>query len=116
MMILKINRELERGADLPPVEVNRYVDEVSEVLEQAITETRTPWHLLHPPLLEELGLGSAVGCFIEGFAQRSKIDISFVVTPDFECLSHDQELAIFRVVQECLTNIHRHSGSKTSQI
>jgi signal transduction histidine kinase len=61
-------------------------------------------------------LESGIREFIEGFAQRSKIDVSFVVSPDFERLSQDYELAIFRVVQECLTNIHRHSGSKTAKI
>jgi signal transduction histidine kinase len=73
-------------------------------------------HLLHPPLLDELGLESAVREFIEGFVQRSNIDVSFFLSSGFERLSQDYELAIFRVVQECLTNIHRHSGSKIAKI
>jgi PAS domain S-box-containing protein len=97
-------------------EVNRGVKEIAGLVEQASREIRTVSHLLHPPLLDEVGLESAVREFIDGFAQRSKIDVSLVVSPGFERLSQDCELAIFRVVQECLTNIHRHAGSKTAKI
>jgi two-component system sensor histidine kinase UhpB len=97
-------------------EVNGTVKEIAGLAEQASREIRTVSHLLHPPLLDEVGLESAVRELIEGFAQRSKIDVNLVVSPDFERLSEDYEIAIFRVVQECLTNIHRHSGSRTAQI
>ena len=97
-------------------EVNGYVGEILRLVEQAHTEIRTISHLLHPPLLDEVGLEFAIREFIEGFAQRSKIDVSLAISPGFERLTHDYELAIFRVVQECLTNIHRHSGSKTAKI
>jgi signal transduction histidine kinase len=96
--------------------VNKSVKEIAGLVEQASREIRTMSHLLHPPLLDEVGLESAVREFIEGFAQRSKVDVSFVVSPGFERLSQDRELAIFRAVQESLTNIHRHSGSKTAKI
>jgi two-component system NarL family sensor kinase len=66
--------------------------------------------------LDEVGLESAIRDFIEGFAQRSKIRVSFDTSSGFERLSSDYELTIFRIVQECLTNIHRHSGSKTAKI
>lgn len=97
-------------------EINKSVEEISELIQEALTEIRTISHLLHPPLLDEVGLESALRGFIEGFSQRSKIDIRFAVSADFERLSPDYELTIFRVVQECLTNIHRHSGSKTANI
>jgi two-component system NarL family sensor kinase len=66
--------------------------------------------------LDEVGLESAIKSFIEGFARRSKIQISFATSANFERLSSDYELTIFRIVQECLTNIHRHSDSKTAKI
>jgi PAS domain S-box-containing protein len=97
-------------------EVNEYVGEILRLVEQAHTEIRTISHLLHPPLLDEVGLEFAIREFIQGFAQRSSIDVSLAISPGFKRLTHDYELAIFRVVQECLTNIHRHSGSKTAKI
>ena len=112
MTVSKVSRA---RAELSP-EVNESVKEIVGLLEQASREIRTMSHLLHPPMLDEVGLDSAVRGFIEGFAQRSNIDVSFVVSPGFERLSQDHEIAIFRVVQECLTNIHRHSGSKTAKI
>jgi len=97
-------------------EINKSVEEISELIQQALTEIRTVSHLLHPPLLDEVGLESAIKGFIEGFARRSKIQVSFATSANFERLSSDYELTIFRIVQECLTNIHRHSGSKTAEI
>lgn len=72
---------------------------------------RTISHLLHPPLLDEVGLSSALRSYLEGFAARSKIRAYLEIPGDFGRLSRDLETAVFRVVQECLTNIHRHSGS-----
>jgi PAS domain S-box-containing protein len=97
-------------------EINKSVEEISELTQQALAEIRTVTHLLHPPLLDEVGLASAIKGFIEGFARRSKIQVSFDTSAGFERLSSDYELTIFRIVQECLTNIHRHSGSKIAKI
>lgn len=97
-------------------EAAKCVEENSDLLRQALTEVRTISHLLHPPLLDEIGLESAVRWFIKGFAQRSNIHVSLTVALGLDRLSDDLELAIFRVLQECLTNIHRHSGSKTARI
>jgi len=79
-------------------------------------ELRTISHLLHPPLLDEVGLSSALRLFLEGFTERSKIKVNFEFPDAFGRLSQDLETAIFRIVQECLTNIHRHSGSLVAKI
>ncbi len=79
-------------------------------------ELRTISHLLHPPLLDEVGLASALRLYLEGFTERSKIDINLEIADDFGRLPSDLETAIFRIVQECLTNVHRHSGSPVVKI
>ena len=86
------------------------------LVEQISDEIRTISHLLHPPLLDELGLGSALGWYVDGFSERSKIPVELTVPSELGRLSTEVETAIFRIVQECLTNIHRHSGSKTAAI
>lgn len=89
----------------------------SEALVQEMSkEVRTISHLLHPPLLDEAGLSSALRWYINGFAQRSKINVDLDLPTDFGRLSSELETAIFRVVQECLTNIHRHSESPIAKI
>ena len=80
------------------------------------TDIRTISYLLHPPLLDEAGLSSALTWYIQGFAERSKIDVQFEIPKDFGRLPRDLETAIFRVVQECLTNIHRHSESPMAKV
>jgi signal transduction histidine kinase len=77
---------------------------------------RTISHLLHPPLLEEMGLSSAVRWYAEGFAERSKIQVELDVPEDLHRFGTDIELALFRVLQESLTNVHRHSGSKVARV
>ena len=79
-------------------------------------QLRTMSYLLHPPLLDEMGLPSAVQWYVEGFAQRSGIAVDFETSPEFGRLPDDMEIALFRTVQEALTNIHRHSGSSTARI
>jgi signal transduction histidine kinase len=83
---------------------------------QVSNELRTISYLLHPPLLDEMGLESALRWFVEGFAQRSGIQVDLDLARGFGRLSPDLETAVFRVVQECLTNIHRHSESATAMI
>ena len=112
MNISKVAREKEKLS----TGAGRSVEEAADLVQQALVEIRTMSHLLHPPLLEEVGLESALRGFIEGFAQRSKIDVNLVVKPGFERLSPDLEITIFRVIQECLTNVHRHSGSPKAEV
>jgi PAS domain S-box-containing protein len=97
------------GADAILQESRSLVTELS-------TELRTISHLLHPPLLDEVGLSSALRMFLEGFTQRSNIKVDFEIPDDFGRLPQDLETAIFRVVQECLTNIHRHSESPVANV
>jgi signal transduction histidine kinase len=86
------------------------------LVQQMSTEVRTISHLLHPPLLDEAGLASALRWYVEGFAQRSGIKVDLDLPEDFGRLPSEAETAIFRVVQECLTNIHRHSESRIAKI
>ena len=88
--------------------------ECSQLIEEAIAEVRTISYLLYPPMLEELGLKSAVPWYLEGFTKRSGIKTTLEVSPEFDRIPGDMELAIFRVLQESLTNVHRHSGSSTA--
>jgi signal transduction histidine kinase len=79
-------------------------------------DIRTISYLLHPPLLDEAGLASALRWYIRGFTERSGIKVDLELADDFERLPRETETAIFRLVQECLTNIHRHSESPTATI
>lgn len=110
--ISKVARE--KGKLSPAAE--KGVEENASMVEQVLTEIRTLSHLLHPPMLDEVGLESAIKWFIEGFAERSKIDVNLQLKSGLDRLPSDLELAIFRIIQECLTNIHRHSGSPTASI
>jgi signal transduction histidine kinase len=87
----------------------------SEVLaEQCLREIRTVSYLLHPAELDQLGLQPALVRYIDGFVQRSGIQIELDITSDIGRLRPEIEMALFRIVQESLTNIHRHSGSRTA--
>ena len=92
------------------------LNDSTKLIEEMSRELRTISYLLHPPLLDEAGLASAIRWFAEGFAERSKISVSLELTPALGRLSDEFEIAIFRIVQECLTNIHRHSGSPSATI
>jgi signal transduction histidine kinase len=94
----------------------RAVSENAHLVEQASREIRTISHLLHPPLLEAAGLTSTLQWYVDGFSERSKIKVDLDIPSDFGRLDNDTELVIFRIIQECLTNIHRHSGSATAAI
>ena len=86
------------------------------LVQQMSSEVRTISHLLHPPLLDEAGLASALRWYVDGFVLRSKIKVALDLPEDFGRLPRESETAIFRVVQECLTNIHRHSESPIARI
>jgi signal transduction histidine kinase len=87
-----------------------------ELVGQLSQEVRTISHLLHPPLLDEVGLRSALQWYVDGFTERSAIAVELKLSADLGRLSRETETAIFRIVQESLTNVHRHSGSRTASI
>ena len=95
---------------------NAIVAECLKLLDQAMTETRTISQLLHPPLLDETGFGSAAKWYVEGFAKRSGVQTRLDMPEDLGRLPSSLELALFRVLQESLTNVHRHSKSKKADV
>jgi PAS domain S-box-containing protein len=97
-------------------ETAREIRECIGLTEDSIKEVRTISHLMYPPMLEELGLKSAISWYLDGFTSRSRIKTSFDIAIDFPRLPRDAELALFRVLQESLTNVHRHSGSETAHV
>ena len=94
----------------------KVVKESLDLIDELSMEVRTISHLLHPPLLDEIGLSSALRLYMDGFAERSKIRVDLEIPDDFGRLSQELETAIFRIVQESVTNIHRHSGSPVARI
>jgi len=92
------------------------VDDTQNLVQQLSREIRTTSYLLHPPLLDENGLSQAIHWYMQGLKERSDLDIELSIPENFGRLPADLELTIFRIVQEGLTNIHRHSGSKTATI
>jgi PAS domain S-box-containing protein len=102
------------GRKLPELAID--AERIQETVQQLHREIRTASYLLHPPLLDESGLSSALSWYVEGVSQRSGLQISVSISDDFGRLPADMELLVFRLVQECLTNIHRHSGSMTGFI
>jgi signal transduction histidine kinase len=95
---------------------DKILAETDKVLEEALTETRTVSYLLHPPLLDELGITSAIKWYLEGFGQRSGIQLSIDIAEGFGRLSQPTELVLFRALQESLTNVHRHSKSSKAEV
>ncbi len=98
------------------VELSQHVLQCVDLAGECVKEVRTLSYLLYPPMLEEMGLKSAIPWYLEGFTARSGIQVSFRVAADFPRLSRVTELALFRVLQESLTNVHRHSGSQTGHV
>lgn len=104
----------EAGRNAPKVAAK--IEQIQETVQLLHREIRTTSYLLHPPLLDENGLYSAVSWYVQGLLERSGLDIRLDIPKDFGRLPRDVELVIFRFVQECLTNIHRHAESATALI
>jgi len=107
---------IARAASQASPELKKDAEEAEQIVRQLTRDIRTTSYLLHPPLLDENGLPAALGWYVQGLAERSGLDITLEISERFERLPNDMELVVFRVVQEGLTNIHRHSGSETAQI
>jgi len=112
---LKINVALLEATCPPQPSARVLMSEVVALADQAIQEIRTMSYLLHPPLLDEVGFACAAEWYVEGFAKRSGINVSLDFSPG-ERLPRRTELALFRVLQESLTNVHRHSGATTVKV
>jgi PAS domain S-box-containing protein len=95
---------------------NKFLQSAREFADAVIQQVRTVSYLLHPLLLEEAGLGSALRWYASGFAERSGIKVKAVIARDFGRLPKETEIALFRIVQEALTNVHRHSKSRSATI
>jgi len=104
---------VQRQSDKLDAQGARAVSENAAMVEQIAREIRTISHLLHPPLLDAAGLASALRWYVDGFSERSSIKVGVFIPENFGRLPDEMEIAIFRMVQECLTNIHRNFGRDT---
>jgi PAS domain S-box-containing protein len=114
-MSMNASRLDREKSNLSP-DAARCAEENSKLIEQVSTDIRTMSYLFHPPLLDEMGLDSALKWYVDGFAERSKIAAALELAADWERLPPDYELCLFRIAQECLTNIHRHSGGSSARL
>jgi signal transduction histidine kinase len=109
-----LHRSLQSNSDLVRKEA---VGDAAEIIDRGIQQVRSMSHLLHPPLLDEVGLVSALRWYLEGFAQRSGIETAIdVEPPDFSRLTPELETAIFRIIQESLSNVLRHSKARKAWV
>jgi len=113
---LSIDLGLLRDSDLDPSQSGKLLSEAIDLASRCSQEVRTLSYLLHPPLLDDLGLRGALQNYAQGFHQRTGIELELTIAPDFGRLDPGLEMTIFRIVQEGLSNIHRHSGSGLAEI
>ena len=117
LAVLAMNLSLiGKSAETLDVQARKALTESLALLDRSSRDIRTLSYLLHPPLLDERGLAAAVRWFADGFAQRSGVQVKLEAPPDLGRLPEGIEVALFRIVQEGLSNIHRHSGSSTATI
>jgi PAS domain S-box-containing protein len=114
-MSMNVSRVIHEKSNLS-LDAARCAEENANLIQQVSKDIRIMSYLLHPPLLDELGLPSALRWYVEGFAERSKIAARIELPDDLPRLPQEHELCLFRIAQECLTNIHRHSGSSTALV
>lgn len=115
LVSLKVNLDLLSNS-ITEAKESALVSECIRAAEECLSETRTISHLLHPPLLDEAGLISAARWYIEGFAERSGLRVSLEMPPDLGRLDHEIEITLFRILQEGLTNVHRHSAGSMVRV
>ena len=112
--------DLEKIQQIAPsggnAKLQSLIADASELVERATAELRTMSYLLHPPILDDLGLDGALPWYASGFSTRSGIKVTVDLPSNLGRMPHEVELTLFRIVQEALTNIHRHSGSATAEI
>ena len=111
---LKINlNQLQTGVRIDPPTLLR---ETVELTDCAIQEVRTISHLLHPPLLEDLGFLSAARWYVDEYGKRSQVKVSLIIDEPIERLPREVEIALFRVLQESLTNVYRHAAARSVDV
>jgi PAS domain S-box-containing protein len=115
VLSMALSQLQQRAAALDP-ELASQVEASEQLVQQLHQEIRTTSYLLHPPLLDESGLASALAWYTQGLAERTPLKINLDIPHDLERIPKQMELGVFRVVQECLTNIHRHSGATDALI
>jgi signal transduction histidine kinase len=106
MALADLDRRLRQNQDVSPV-----LSDLNALVDQGLLEIRTMSYLLHPPMLDEIGFSAAARWYVEGFAKRSGISAKVEFAPDQERMPITIETALFRVMQEGLTNVHRYSGA-----
>jgi signal transduction histidine kinase len=117
LVVLKMGLDLMKSERRPTGDAaSHLLADCAGLVEQSIKEIRTMSYLLYPPMLEEAGLGTAAVWYVDGFAKRSGVETTLDIPPDFARVPREVELAIFRVLQESLTNVHRHSGSRVAHV
>jgi signal transduction histidine kinase len=107
---------VRRQATHLPAKAVRLLSECADSVKESLREIRTIAYLLHPPMLDETGLAHALRWYVRGFTERSEVQVSLEIAPDADQLPQDLRTALFRIVQEALTNVHRHSGSQSAEI
>ena len=115
VLVMSLDYLVRRVQERNP-ELAKHAEDTRRLVQQLSEEVRTASYLLHPPLLDETGLAAALSWYIEGLQRRTGLSITLDIPRSFGRLSDELELLVFRFVQECLTNVHRHSGSKTAAI
>lgn len=117
LVVLKMGLDLLKSERCPAGDAaSHLLADCAGLVEQSLKEIRTMSYLLYPPMLEEAGLGTAAVWYVDGFAKRSGIETTLDIPPDFGRVPREVELAVFRVLQESLTNVHRHSGSQVAHV
>jgi PAS domain S-box-containing protein len=107
---------MDHSVEESPARIRTVIGESIELVKRCLAEIRNFSYLLHPPVLDEYGLSAALQWYVQGFSKRSGIEVELQVENGLPRLTRQAETALFRVVQECLTNVHRHSGSARASI
>ncbi len=110
-----LSMTLDRAAQ-PGADVQEAIRTARDLARHIESEVRTISYLLHPPLLDEVGLAAALGWFADGLEKRAGLKVNLEIPPDFPRLSSIEETTIFRIIQEALSNVVRHSGSETARV
>ena len=113
---VKMSIALIRQVKGAPPALQPLIDDLNALADEALQEVRTTSYLLHPPLLDEAGIAPAARWFVEGFARRSGLHIECDIPQHVERPSRDGELVLFRILQESLTNVHRHSQASAATV